>query len=98
MLVLTRKPQETIRIGNDIVVTVIRTKGKAVRLGIEAPGTVAVLRGEIALDLSDIRTDDDADEAPAQVAHTRVPRNQVTQVLPQLAIGGGPLSAMVHSR
>jgi carbon storage regulator CsrA len=100
MLVLTRKPQETIRIGNDIVVTVIRTKGKAVRLGIEAPNTVAVLRGEIALDLSPEVNDseENADEAPAQVLHARVPRGQVTQVLPQLSMGAGPLAAMVHSR
>ena len=47
MLVLTRKYQEKIRIGNDITITVLRTKGKAVRLGIEAPPTVPVIRGEL---------------------------------------------------
>jgi len=47
MLVLTRKYQEKIRIGNDITITVLRTKGKAVRLGIEAPSTVPVIRGEL---------------------------------------------------
>ena len=47
MLVLTRKQGETIRIGKDIVVTVIRTKGKAVRLGVKAPHQVSVLRGEL---------------------------------------------------
>jgi hypothetical protein len=41
MLVLTRKQQEKIRIGDDIVVTVLRMKGKSVRLGIEAPGDIA---------------------------------------------------------
>ncbi|HMO84477.1 MAG TPA: carbon storage regulator [Lacipirellulaceae bacterium] len=49
MLVLTRKQGEKIRIGDDIVITVVRTKGKAARLGIEAPAHVPVLRGEIAL-------------------------------------------------
>jgi carbon storage regulator len=48
MLVLTRKQGEKIRIGDDVVITVVRTKGKAVRLGIQAPAHVPVLRGEIA--------------------------------------------------
>jgi carbon storage regulator len=48
MLVLTRKQGEQIRIGDDVVVTIVRTKGKAVRLGIQAPAHVPVLRGEIA--------------------------------------------------
>lgn len=48
MLVLTRKYQEKIRIGNNITITVLRMKGKAVRLGIEAPSNVPVIRGELA--------------------------------------------------
>ena len=48
MLVLTRKQGEKIRIGEDVVITVVRTKGKTVRLGIQAPAHVPVLRGEIA--------------------------------------------------
>ena len=47
MLVLTRKYQEKIRIGDNITITVLRTKGKAVRLGIEAPTNVPVVRGEL---------------------------------------------------
>ena len=47
MLVLTRKHQEKIRIGDDITITVLKTKGKAVRLGIEAPAEVPVIRGEL---------------------------------------------------
>ncbi len=47
MLVLTRKPQEKIRIGDGITITVIKTKGSGVRLGIEAPADVPVLRGEL---------------------------------------------------
>jgi carbon storage regulator CsrA len=47
MLVLTRKFQEKIRIGNNITITVFRIKGKAVRLGIDAPSDVTVLRGEL---------------------------------------------------
>lgn len=47
MLVLTRKKDEQIRIGENIIITVIRVKGKAVRLGIQAPKTEPVLRGEL---------------------------------------------------
>ena len=52
MLVLTRKQGEKIRIGDDVVITVVRTKGKAVRLGIQAPTHVPVLRGEIAASIA----------------------------------------------
>ena len=48
MLVLTRKQGERIVIGDDIVITVVRTKGSSVRVGIQAPAHVPVLRGEIA--------------------------------------------------
>lgn len=47
MLVLTRKRQEQIHIGDDIVLTVLRVKGNTVRVGIEAPRNVRVLRGEL---------------------------------------------------
>jgi carbon storage regulator len=47
MLVLTRKKTETIRIGEDIVVTVVQTGSGRVKLGIEAPVNVRVLRGEL---------------------------------------------------
>jgi carbon storage regulator CsrA len=48
MLVLTRKPQEQIRLGNNVTITVVRIQGNTVRLGIEAPHDVRVIRGEIA--------------------------------------------------
>ncbi|MGL4464347.1 MAG: carbon storage regulator [Planctomycetia bacterium] len=47
MLVLTRKLNQKIRIGQDIVVTVVRVDGDRVRLGIEAPLDVAVQRSEL---------------------------------------------------
>lgn len=50
MLVLTRKHQEKIRIGDNIVITVLKTKGKTVRLGIEAPSEVPVIRGELSFE------------------------------------------------
>jgi carbon storage regulator CsrA len=44
MLVLTQKADDKIHIGNDITVTILRVKGRAVKVGIEAPTDVQVLR------------------------------------------------------
>jgi len=47
MLVLTRKQNEKIQIGDNVFLTVLRIKGNTVRLGIEAPKDVRVVRGEL---------------------------------------------------
>lgn len=47
MLVLTRKAKEEIRIGNDITVTIVRVKGQSVRIGINAPSHVHIMRSEL---------------------------------------------------
>lgn len=47
MLILTRSSQEVVRIGDDIRVVVLGIQGGQVRLGIDAPKTVAVHRDEI---------------------------------------------------
>ena len=47
MLVLSRKATERVLLGDSIVVTVIRIAGDKVRLGIEAPRDVVVLREEL---------------------------------------------------
>lgn len=47
MLVLTRKLDETVQIGDDVTITVVRISGDTVRIGIEAPKDVAVHRGEV---------------------------------------------------
>ena len=47
MLVLTRKTGQKIIIANDIEVTILETKGDAVKLGIEAPKHIAIYREEI---------------------------------------------------
>jgi len=47
MLVLTRKVDEAIRIGNDIVITIISIDKKNVRIGIDAPEDVMILREEL---------------------------------------------------
>lgn len=47
MLVLTRKLQQQIKIGDAITVTILRVKGSTVRIGVEAPRDVRVIRGEL---------------------------------------------------
>ena len=47
MLVLSRKQSERIRLGDSIIVTIVRVSGDKVRLGIEAPPDVLVLRDEL---------------------------------------------------
>jgi carbon storage regulator len=47
MLVLSRKRNEQIVIGSDIVVTIVEVRGDKVRLGIEAPPDVSVHRQEV---------------------------------------------------
>ena len=47
MLVLSRKPNESILIGDSIRITVSSIRGSHVRIGIEAPASVPVLREEL---------------------------------------------------
>jgi len=47
MLVLTRKTNEEIIIGDDIKITLVRVRGNSVRIGIDAPRDVRIVRGEL---------------------------------------------------
>ncbi len=47
MLVLTRKPDQSIMIGAEIEITILEVRGEQVRIGIRAPRTVAVHRKEV---------------------------------------------------
>ena len=46
MLILSRRVGDTVRIGPDITVSILRVQGGQVRIGIDAPKQVEVLRGE----------------------------------------------------
>ena len=76
MLVLTRKLKQSLRIGDDIVVTVVSIQGDLVRLGIDAPRDVQILRQELYEEVS---------EANAQAARANTNLN-VVDLLSQLKI------------
>lgn len=67
MLVLTRKTHEQIQIGENITITILRLKGHAVRVGIDAPTDVRIIRGELgeksSVDLLDQASCEDRDSA-----------------------------------
>ena len=64
MLVLTRKGNQSIMIGDDIEVSVLAIMGEKVRIGIEAPRTVPVFRKEVYLEIQEGRgaTEDDGED------------------------------------
>jgi carbon storage regulator len=66
MLVLTRKLMEKLYIGDAICVTVVRLEGGQVRLGIEAPREIAVVRAELLGQRRDAAPPDPAAPAPAE--------------------------------
>ena len=57
MLVLTRRANQSIMIGHEIVVTVLEVRGDQVRLGIKAPRSIDVHREEIFLQLQQANRD-----------------------------------------
>ena len=50
MLILSRRESECIHLGDDIVVTIVRVSGDKVRIGVQAPSHVKILRTELELD------------------------------------------------
>ena len=74
MLVLTRKANQQIRLGDDITITILRVNNGSIRIGIEAPRDVRVLRGEI---------ERFEDSEPAEAAQPSATESEPTTVVPQ---------------
>jgi len=53
MLVLTRRPGQSVYIGDDVKITLVEIKGSQVRIGIEAPSSVKIFREEIYLQIQE---------------------------------------------
>jgi carbon storage regulator len=69
MLTLTRKVGESIRIGGNIVVLVKEVRRNQVRIGIDAPRTLEILRGELKQQLEN--DDTEAQKTTEAVTHER---------------------------
>lgn len=67
MLVLTRKTNQSVMIGDDVEVTVLAVMGDKVRLGIQAPREIPVFRDEIYLEMQESNADSDLATASADV-------------------------------
>jgi carbon storage regulator len=77
LLVLTRKSNQSIMIGDEIEVSVLAIMGEKVRIGIEAPRSIPVFRKEVYLE---IQQDTSPEEA----------RKEVDQALERMKGGAGP--------
>ena len=74
MLVLTRKSNQSIMIGDDIEVSVLSIMGEKVRIGIQAPRDIPVFRKEVYLEIrQDASTDDARQEVDAALEKLKTP-------------------------
>ncbi len=64
MLVLTRKSNQSIMIGDDIEITVLSVMGEKVRIGIQAPREIPVFRQEVYVEIQEERGQVEPPEAP----------------------------------
>ena len=76
MLVLTRKSNQSIMIGDDVEVSVLAIMGEKVRIGIEAPRSVPVFRKEVYIEIQQDRgsSEDDAEEVDKALEGLKSPR------------------------
>ena len=68
MLVLTRKSNQSIMIGDDIEISVLAVMGEKVRIGIEAPRSVPVFRREVYVEIQEDRDGENGDRDEVDVA------------------------------
>lgn len=75
MLVLSRKPGEALRVGDDVEITIVEVKGDMVRIGIEAPRDVQVWRKELweAIVAENKRAAEEAAAAAAEAVAVKAP-------------------------
>ena len=85
MLVLTRKPNQSIMIGDEIEVSVLAIMGEKVRIGIQAPRAVPVFRKEVYLEIQHDRAHEEVGEQEG-----RSDREAVDTALDRLGKGGPP--------
>ena len=83
MLVLTRKLMEKLFIGDDICVTVVRLEGGQVRLGIDAPREVTVVRAELVPERASPRPKAEGRTLPPPPMHAHPHAHPQVELRPQ---------------
>ncbi|WDI42629.1 carbon storage regulator [Bremerella sp. P1] len=71
MLVLTRKQQQQIQIGEGVTITILKVKGNTVRIGIEAPNDVKIVRAEL---------EPEEEAAPAEESEPQTAVSRIDQI------------------
>ena len=79
MLVLTRRPGESVMVSDDVVVTVLDIRGDVVRLGIKAPRSIQVHREEVYRELQRVNREAASPSDVAVAALTRMLRPEPTE-------------------
>ena len=75
VLVLTRKSNQSIMIGDDIEISVLAVMGEKVRIGIEAPRSVPVFRREVYVEIQEDQEDDEErDDVDRELARLKADR------------------------
>jgi carbon storage regulator len=96
MLVLTRKSNQSIMIGDEIEVSVLSVMGEKVRIGIQAPQEVPVFRKEIYLEIhretGAVTAENDGNSAESPSGEETAPGSPVDESLRELGKGGQPKS------
>jgi len=102
MLVLTRKPGESVLIGDDITITILETRGDGVRIGIDAPRGVRIQRDEIVRALTEANV---AAVTAADDGHTRIlealglsPAAAAAVAIPEAAAAPGALDQIADAQ
>jgi carbon storage regulator len=73
VLVLTRKSNQSIMIGDEIEVSVLAIMGEKVRIGIEAPRSVPVFRKEVYVEIQQDRAEGDKEEVDEALERLKSP-------------------------
>ncbi|MFN7733452.1 MAG: carbon storage regulator [Pirellula sp.] len=74
MLILSRRESERVYLGEDIVLTIVRVNGDKVRIGVEAPPNIKILRTELELEASPDTSMQHSLPSPAEVNRNSVQR------------------------
>lgn len=95
MLVLSRRPNEALHVGDDIVITVTRVRGDVVRLGIQAPKDVKIMRGELVGKPDRKKAEAEATETSVD-APLSIDAIELESDAEEAPIGNGPLTKFLR--